>query len=520
MAHQVSGEGYRDVALGEIQVGDSVRVLVGERVPVDATLISKDATLDLSIVTGESKPVFYKLNASVPQGALNVGQPIDLKVSAVATKSLYEQIVNEVQSTLAAKPPLQKKVDRIARWFVPLVVVFAGGVAVFWKQFSPGTDTFITTSIAILVVACPCAIGIATPTAFMVGIFRAARRGILVKSMDAIEKVSDLTTIAFDKTGTLTEGHPKVQRMKAVENFSHSELVQLALSVERDSEHPYAHAIRERAKEENISALPIKDLRVEGGKGVAATVTRDGKNFEVVLGNLVWLFENDYDSTQIPEALQWEAEGGSETALWLGVDKNIKGILLLADPLRTRAREVVQELMDEGFEVGMITGDAENVARAIARELKLSFYHAGVIPAEKGTLVKRMKEPKKKGLDMVTKQVCFVGDGVNDAIALSEAHLGIALASGASISQAASEVVLAKSDVSEVANTIKILRSTRSLVRQNLWISFGYNIIAIPIAAGALLPYAGWTLTPTVAAVAMSASSVTVLLNSLRHLKN
>lgn len=499
------------------KVGDQIKVLVGQRVPADAKIISDGAaTFDESILTGESKPVTRMSGEAVVQGALNVGQPVTVEVTTAPENSLYFKLVSQVRSTLNQRPQIQKTVDRIATIFVPLVVLIAVGVGILWKILQPETDLFIQTSIAVLVVACPCALGIATPTALFAGALKAGRKGILLKSLDGIDRVKEISMVAFDKTGTLTEGRPSVQRIKSIENISTQDVLQLALSAERDSEHPYAKAIQNKAADDRVKILPSRDLKIAPGRGVSARVKTEKAEVEVIVGNLVWLFENNFDSTKVPQDLQWEAEGTGETSIWVGVDKKILGVIFLADQLRDGAAETVEYLNSQGFEVGMITGDSEPVARTLAKALKLKFFHAGVLPDEKATIVKRLHEPKKKGLDYMHHKVAFVGDGVNDAPALAESHLGIAMGSGAAISQSAADVVLASNNIRQVKNVFEILRSTKNLVLQNLALGFGYNLLAIPLAAGVLIPWNGFSLNPMIAALAMAASSLSVLLNSLR----
>jgi len=517
----ISGVEEHLVEIGQLKVGQQLKVLVGERVPADAKILNEaGATFDESILTGESKPVTRAKNEAAIQGALNVGQPVILEVTEAPENSLYQKLVAEVRASLKVRPKIQQTVDRVATIFVPFVVLVSIGVAVMWRMLRPESDLFIQTAISVLVIACPCALGIATPTALFVGALRASRKGILLKSLDAVDRIGDITIVAFDKTGTLTEGRPAVQRMKGIENFPTSEILQLAVSVEQDSEHPYAVAIRNRASSDRVKVLPATDLKIGTGRGVSGRVKTEKGEVEVVVGNLNWFFENDFDSTRIPQDLQWEADGTQETAIWVGVDKKILGIIFVADQIRGGSAQVVAALSDQGYDVGMITGDTEPVARSFAKILKLKYFHAGVLPDEKATIIKRLHQPKKKGLDFVHHKVAFIGDGVNDGPALAEAHLGIAMGSGAALSQSAADVVLASNDILQVEGVFKILKSTKSLILQNLALGFGYNLLAIPLAAGALIPWNGFSLNPMIAAAAMAASSISVLLNSLRALKS
>lgn len=519
VAHRLKGNLEEQIQISEIHVNDQILVKVGERVPVDGILVSPSASLNESIITGESRPVDRLQNSEIVQGALNVGQPFTIKVLRASQDSVYQQIVKSVQSTLQTRSPIQKTVDRIATIFVPLVVLLSAVTAYYWYHRDPFSENYISMALSVLVIACPCSLGLATPTALLVGVLRASRRGFLLKSLEAVEKASVIDLVAFDKTGTLTLGEPKVQRAKAIEHVSHKEVYQLAGSVEVSSEHPYAQAIKKKCAEENVNLLPADDIHIAPGKGVRGRIKRDGKLVEICVGNLVWLYENDYDSTQVPADLLWDVEGTHETSLWVGQDKKILGVIFLEDQLRPKAKEVVQSLADEGYQVGMITGDSDNVAKHFAKELNFKFYHAGVLPQEKATIVKRLSQPKKKGMDMITEQVAFVGDGVNDAPALAQAKLGLAMGSGAAISQTTADLVLLSNDLSAIPSAFKVLNQTRGLITQNLLLGFAYNIIAIPVAAGVLYPSFQIALNPGIAAVAMGLSSLSVLLNSLRVLK-
>jgi len=520
-AHRITGGQIHDVSLMEVKVGDQLRILVGERVPVDGLILTKSgATFDESIVTGESKPVTRSGNQTALQGALNVGQPFDLEVLRVSRDSLYAQLISQVQTSLKNRPQIQKTVDRIATLFVPLVVIMSAAAAIVWLKFLPDSVDPFKIALSVLVIACPCALGLATPTALFVGVLKAARRGILIKRLDAVDRVGDISVIAFDKTGTLTEGQPSVVRVKSVENIANAEILRWAVSVESSSEHPYAIAIRNYCSQNKISPLKAKDLVISPGRGVAGTVDWEGKSHQVVLGSLVWLFENNYDPTQVPKDLTWEAEGCSETVVWLGVDQKTLGILMLSDKVRGGAAELVSELSSDGFEVGMISGDSENVVREVAKTLKMKFFHFGLSPHEKASLVKRLMQPKRKMGDFEVKRVAYVGDGVNDAPALADAHLGVAMGSGSALAQSASDVVLLSNDLKQLRSSLSILSQTRSLITQNLILSFGYNLVALPVAAGVLFPKFGILLSPMVASVAMALSSITVLLNSMRSLRS
>lgn len=508
-----------EVSIDQIKEGDLISLRVGERVPVDCVIQSQGNYLfDVSIVTGESQEVSRKEGEPVPQGALLAGQPVQLMATHVSSSSLYEQLAKEVKKTLSKKPKIQQTVDRITRLFVPAVVLLSGSAALFWKMKFPQENYFILTSVSVLVIACPCALGMATPTAIFVGALRAAKNGFLIKSLDAIEKGSEITTIAFDKTGTLTEGRPEVVGFKAGDNLAHKEILKIAATIEKNSEHPYAEAVRNKAKADGISLYSVVNSEIVAGKGVRATLDMNGKTQKAHIGSLYFLLEEGYESTEVPQDLRWEAEGSGNTALWLGLENKFMGIIFLGDKIRKDAILLTEKLVEQKYDVGMITGDTEEVAHQVQKSLGLKFVHAGVLPKEKAALIRKLTEPRKKGLDMFHPKVAFVGDGINDAPALAEAHLGVAMGSGASLSQSAADVILVNGEIGAVSRVFEILKSTRRLIRENLFLSFGYNVIAIPIAAGALIPLYQISLTPKVAALAMALSSLSVLLNSSRRL--
>lgn len=505
-------QGLREAELNDIKPGDIVFVAQGARVPVDGILINP-SSFDLSIISGETRAVDKLALDLVVQGAMNLGQPVEMSVTKSNKDSYFKLISDSVNQSIQLKPKSRGRIDRIALWFVPLVVLLSGFTFYYWSS-RLGDEQAIAMALSVLVIACPCAIGLAVPISFLVGVLRAGRKGILIKTLDAIEKAADVDLIAFDKTGTLTKGSPKVARLKTIENISHRDILLLAASLETLSDHPYARAIRDHAKEQGVAPLNVSDSQVVSGKGIVGLVDFQGKKSKAIVGNLVWLFENGYDSTRVPADLTWEAEGSSETVLWVGVEGKILGVILLQDEIRPEAKDALRAL--SSYQLGMITGDSENIARSISKQLQLKFYHAGVLPEEKATIVKRLSAPKKKGMDMIEEQVAFVGDGVNDGPALATAHLGIAMGRGTSLAQETADVVLVRDDLTAIDSFFKIAKTTRVLIVQNLLISFGYNIIALPLAAGFLYHYFGSLIRPEVAAIAMVTSSLAVLLNSLR----
>ena len=516
-ARRLTANGTEDVDLNKISIGDKLIIASGDRLPADGRLLTS-AIVDLSTLTGESKPQTLAVGDSLFQGALNVGQAFQIEVIEVSEKSLYQTLVAKVEATLKNKPKLQTRMDRIAHLFVVSVLCFSVATFLYWFKKEASFDHAFVAALSVLVIACPCALGMAVPLAFLTGVLRANRKGLLIHSLEAVHKAADIDMIAFDKTGTLTQGRPSVTRFKSAENISHRDLLIWGASLEVDSNHPYARAILEKAAADKAAVLTAKSLHVEPGKGVRGSLVIDGKEMAAVIGNLTWLFENGYDSTAVPADFQWEAEGTHETVLWLGIDKKYMGLIFLEDALRPEAKEICQELSQAGYQLGMITGDSENVGKAMAKQLTLKFYHAGVLPEEKATIVKRLSEPKKKGMDMITEEVCFIGDGVNDAPALAASHLGVAMGSGAALTQTSADIILVSNDLRAIPELFSELKSIRRLIHQNLALSFAYNIVAIPLASGLLFKWIPFSLNPEISALAMGLSSIAVAANSLRVL--
>lgn len=509
----------QDVPLQEVKPGDILVIRPGERIPLDVKLLSDIAEIDEALITGEARPITKNRGDFIAQGSLNLSQPIEVEVEKKLEESYYQVLARRVEESLQKKSNVQRKVDRWAAILTPAVVLISAVTAFYWGYLQKEWDLMIQSSVSVLVIACPCALGIATPISLFVGLIRAARRGVLLNHLDVVERYQEVNVIAFDKTGTLTMGSPQVENLYAIENVSQKDLLQWAGSLEQRSEHPYARAILKRCEEDKISLLKAHELRVSAGKGIIGKIEKDKKLHEVCIGNIVWLFENGVESTQIPENLRWEAEGTPHTVLWLAVDQKVHGILILSDQIREGARELIQKLQDESYEVGLITGDSENVARQVAKELNLKFFHYGVVPEEKATLVKRLSEKRKKGLDFIFPKVAFVGDGINDAPALAQAHLGIALGSGTALAQTTADVILTQNRLESIGELFQVLKETNSLLKQNLWMAFIYNLVAIPVAAGVLYPFLHIHLDPGIAALAMSLSSVSLLVNSLRVLR-
>ncbi|MGA0163358.1 MAG: heavy metal translocating P-type ATPase [Bdellovibrionota bacterium] len=513
-----SGE-TREVLLKDLQVGQHLLIAPGERLSVDAQLISENAEVDESLVTGESKPVHKTQSQVLLQGSLNLGQPIEVKSLKANQDSFYSQLVVQVETNLHRKSLIQSRADRWSAILSPIVVLIALGAGVYWGWFKQDYQMMVMSSVSVLVIACPCVLGLATPIALFVAVIRAARRGILLKDLDVVDRAEDISVVAFDKTGTLTEGQPEIEKILTIENLAQRDVLQWAASLEQAFDHPFARAFLRKAKEENIKLFPIQEPELVPGKGIRAKIIKDQKTMSVVLGNMMWLYDNSIEPSQVPQNLLWEAEGTGASVLWMAVDSKVMGIFILSDNLRKEAFSLVQDLRAKKWQVGLVTGDAENVAREISKKLQLDFYHFGVTPDEKSTIVKRLSEKKKKGMDVIFPKVLFVGDGINDAPALAEAHLGIALGSGTALAQHSASIILSSPRLSNIRAALEILRETKVLITQNLSLAFVYNLLAIPIAAGVIYSHWGVALNPSIAALAMSLSSISLVANSVRSLR-
>lgn len=513
-----SGE-TREVLLKDLQVGQHLLIAPGERLSVDAQLISENAEVDESLVTGESKPIQKTQSQVLLQGSLNLDQAIEVKILKANQDSFYSQLVTQVETNLHRKSLIQSRADRWSAILSPIVVLIALGAGVYWGWFKQDYQMMVMSSVSVLVIACPCVLGLATPIALFVAVIRAARRGILLKDLDVVGRAQDISIAAFDKTGTLTKGEPEIEKIFTIENLAQKDLLQWAASLEQAFDHPFSRAFLRKAREENIKLLPIQEPKLLPGKGIGAKIIKNQKSMNVILGNMMWLYDNSIEPSQVPQDLLWEADGTGASVLWMAVDSKVVGIFILKDPIREEAFSLVQSLRAKKWQVGLVTGDAENVAREISKKLQLDFYHFGVTPDEKSTIVKRLSEKKKKGMDVIFPKVLFVGDGINDAPALAEAHLGVALGSGTALAQHSADIILSSPRLSNVNATLELLRETKVLITQNLSLAFVYNLLAIPIAAGVIYSQWGVALNPSIAALAMSLSSISLVINSVRSLR-
>ena len=505
-AHRLRNGKEDDVPVDEIAVGDLLRVRPGEKIPIDGTIIEGGGNIDESMITGEPMPVAKNDGDPVIGATLNQTGSFVMRAEKIGGDTLLSQIVHMVAEAQRSRAPIQKVADTVAGWFVPIVVAAAVATFIVWAIFGPAPAMAfaLVNAVSVLIIACPCALGLATPMSIMVGVGRAAGMGILVKNAGAIELAEKITHLVTDKTGTLTAGKPRVTDVIPSSHFQRDALLQLAASVESPSEHPLARAVVDAAKESNIDLFPITHFESTTASGV--TGTADGKI--VRIGKSSFLTEHGIsisnDLEQHAEALREKAK----TVVWVGVGTELAGIFAIADPIKASSAEAIRALHEMGVKVIMCTGDNAATAQAVARELGIAEVHAEVLPQHKISLIQALKA---KGA-----VVAMAGDGINDAPALAGADVGIAMGTGTDIAIGSAAITLVKGDLLAIAKTIQLSRATMRNIRQNLFFAFIYNALGVPIAAGVLYPFFGILLSPMIAGAAMSFSSVSVILNALR----
>ncbi|MFC1787479.1 heavy metal translocating P-type ATPase [Halobacteriota archaeon] len=492
-----------EIQIADVQIGDKIVVKPGERIPVDGEVIDGESYVDESMITGESIPTFKQKGDNVVGGTINKNSVITFSATKIGRDTVLSQIIQLIEKAQGSKPPVQRIADKAVSYFIPTVLSIALLAFIVWYIIIGNTLLFaLTTLISVLVIACPCALGLATPTAVTVGVGRGAELGVLIKSGEALEISEKLTTIIFDKTGTLTKGEPEVTDIIGIE-VDEQALLKLAASVEKNSQHPLAEAIVGRAEEEGIVTDEIKGFDTFGGKGVMANVK--GKN--VLIGNRT-LFEEkniSYSGDIGEKILQLEKEG--KTVVLIAHDGTMIGIIAIADTLKETTKEAIKALKDMGLKVIMITGDNPRTAQAIAKQIGIDRVLAEVLPQDKAEEVKRLQD---KG-----EVIAFVGDGINDAPALAQADVGIAIGSGTDVAIESGEIVLIKDDLMDAVSAVQLSNKVMSRIKQNLFWAFAYNAALIPMAAGILHPFFGITFKPELAGLAMAMSSVTVVTLSL-----
>jgi Cu+-exporting ATPase len=505
-ARRIGADGSEhEVEIDTLIVGDRLRVRPGEKVPVDGTLLEGRSSLDESLVTGESMPVSKEIGAKVIAGTLNQSGSFIMRAEKVGRETLLSQIVQMVADAQRSRAPIQRLADQVAGWFVPTVIVVAIIAFASWAWFGPEPRLAfgLVAAVSVLIIACPCALGLATPMSIMVGVGRGAQAGVLIKNAEALERMEKIDTLVVDKTGTLTEGKPKVVAVVPAEGRSENDILRLAASVERASEHPLADAIVRAANEKQLNLGQVDRFDSPTGKGASGKV--DGKT--VMLGNAKWLTAIGVDTTSLDEEAERLRRDGA-TVINMAIDSKLAGLFAIADPVKASTPQALRDLAAEGIKVIMLTGDNRTTAEAVARKLDIADVEAEVLPDQKSAVVTRLQRSGRS--------VVMAGDGVNDAPALAAAEVGIAMGTGTDVAMESAGVTLLKGDLTGIVRARKLSQATMRNIRQNLFFAFIYNAAGIPIAAGILYPAFGILLSPIIAAAAMALSSVSVVGNALR----
>ncbi len=494
-----------EVAIRSVVVGDVVVVRPGEKIPVDATVLSGRSAVDESMLTGESAPVEKSTGAAVFAATMNTTGAMRVVATRVGADTALQHVVRMVQEAQGSKAPIARLADRISGVFVPVVIGIAALTFIVWWFVAPiesRVSMALTTAVSVLIIACPCALGLATPTAIMVGTGRGAEMGILIKGGAALEAAHRLTTVILDKTGTITEGKPSLIDLVPAEGASESDLLRLAASAERSSEHPLASAIVRGASDRGVELSEPSSFQAVVGQGVEAMV--DGKR--VLVGKEGLLQSQGIRTTLHDRASEFSALG--RTTMFVAVDGREAGLLSVADPVRSTSKAAVEWLRAMGVRVVMMTGDNQHTAEAVAASVGVDQVLAGVLPRDKSSMVAELQRAGHT--------VGMVGDGINDAPALARADVGFAIGTGTDVAMDAADITLMRGDLGAVPQAIRLSRATMRTIRQNLFWAFIYNVVGIPLAAGVLYPAMGWLLSPIVASAAMAFSSVSVVMNSLR----
>jgi Cu+-exporting ATPase len=494
-----------DIPLVRVQVGDRLRVRPGEKVPVDGEVLEGKSSVDESMVTGEPIPVEKEPGTRVIGATVNGTGSLVMKAEKVGTETLLAQIVKMVAEAQRSRAPIQKLVDVVAAYFVPTVVGIAIITFIFWALFGPEPRMAhaIINAVAVLIIACPCALGLATPVSIMVATGKGATLGVLFKNAEAIEVMRQVDTLVVDKTGTLTEGKPKLATVKTLDGLEESTFLRLAASLERGSEHPLAAAIVKGAQDREIELADAQDFEYLTGKGVTGKV--DGR--QVAMGNVRLLEDLGIEAGNMVEQADSLRQEG-QTVMFVAVDGKAAGLVAVADPVKETTPEAIQRLHEDGIRVVMLTGDNRTTAESVARKLDIDEVLPEVLPDQKA---EKVKELQGEGLI-----VAMAGDGINDAPALAQAQVGIAMGTGTDVAMESAGVTLVKGDLQGIVRARLLSRATLRNIKQNLFFAFVYNSIGIPIAAGVLYPWTGILLSPVIAAAAMSFSSVSVITNALR----
>jgi Cu+-exporting ATPase len=504
-ARVVRGNIEEDIALADVHVGDTLRVRPGEKVPVDGLVIEGRSAIDESMMTGEPIPVEKEPGARVTGGTVNATGSLIMRAERVGSDTLLAQIARMVSEAQRSRAPIQRLADRVAAWFVPAVVAVAVLAFIAWSVWGPEPRLALAllSAVAVLIIACPCALGLATPMAIMVGTGRGATAGVLIKNAEALEQLERIDTLVVDKTGTLTEGRPSVSAVVPVSSHDQASVLTMAAAVEQPSEHPLAAAIVRSARERGIAVPATSQFESVTGNGVRGQVV--GK--EVVLGTAAFLAGLNIDTAAVAsDADRFRRDG--QTVMFLAVDRRLAGLIAVADRIKDSTREAIGLLHQEGVRIVMLTGDNKTTATAVARALQIDDVRADILPAQKREIVQQLKREGHA--------VAMAGDGINDAPALAEATVGIAMGTGTDVAMESAGITLVKGDLRGIARARRLSRATMRNIRQNLFLALVYNAVGVPVAAGVLYPFTGTLISPIWASAAMTLSSVSVIGNALR----
>jgi Cu+-exporting ATPase len=504
-AKRIQGDKEEEIAIEDIQLGDLLRIRPGEKMPVDGVVTEGSSHVDESMVTGEPMPIEKTEGAKIIGGTVNGNGSLIIKAEKIGSDTMLAQIVQMVADAQRSQAPIQRVVDKVSGWFVPIVIAVAVIAFIAWTVFATaqGFSYGLIAAVSVLIIACPCALGLATPMSIMVGVGRGAKAGVLIKNAGALEILEKVNTLVVDKTGTLTEGKPALTDVVPADGFEADEVLTLSASLEQGSEHPLAEAIVRGAESKGLKLAKAKDFEAITGKGVKGRV--NGK--DVALGNSKLMDDLGLDSDIMKDKADgYRAEGG--TAMFVSIDGKLAGIIAVADPIKKTTPQAIKDLHKAGLKIVMLTGDNETTARSVAQKLGIDEVHADVLPQDKSRIVGELRDAGAI--------IAMAGDGVNDAPALASAHVGIAMGTGTDVAMESAGVTLLRGDLSGISTAINLSRATMRNIRQNLFFAFIYNAAGVPIAAGVLYPFFGILLSPIIAAAAMSLSSLSVVINALR----
>ncbi len=499
IAHRITKNGEEEIGIEQIQIGDLLRVRPGEKIPTDGEIIEGTSNIDESMITGESMPVKKQVGDKAIGATINQDGSFVMKVLQVGENTMLNQIIKMVSEAKQGQTKIQKLADKVAAWFVPLVIAISILTFIGWVVFAGNPAHGLVAAVSVLIIACPCALGLATPMSIIVALGKGAANGVLVKNAESLERMEKVEVIVVDKTGTLTEGKPRLTKIIPAKDFAEKEILQFAASLEHQSEHPLAKAITNHAKENQITFLEAKNFNTPIGKGVLGEV----ENKKVLIGNLKFMAENSVDCTELKAKAEELKEGGA-TVIFISINQKLAGLFVIEDALKSTTPTAVKDLQKLGLRIVMLTGDSKKTAEKVAKQLGITEVFAEVLPQEKSQIVSKLKSEGKA--------VAMVGDGINDAPALAMADVGIAVANGTDVAIESAGIVLLHGDLAKLVKALYLSKKTMHNIKENLFFAFGYNALGIPLATGLF----GFGLSPIIAAAAMSLSSVSVIANSLR----